>query len=49
MDAKLLLEEFQNLALVNSELSERMTRLENEVRRLGSENQEIRELLTRQR
>lgn len=49
MDVQLVMEEFQNLALVNSELSERMTKLEREVRRLGSENQEIRELLTRQR
>jgi len=49
MDVQLVMEEFQNLALVNSELSERVTRLEGEVRRLGHENQEIRELLTRNR
>jgi len=49
MDAELLMGEFRNLALVNSELSERVTRLESEVRRLGDENQEIRERLTRQR
>lgn len=47
MDLQLVMEEFQNLALVNSELSERVSRIEREVRRLSQENQEIRERLTR--
>ncbi len=47
MSTDLVMDEFRNLALVNSELSERVTRLENEIRRVARDNQEIRELLTR--
>jgi signal recognition particle receptor subunit beta len=43
----MVLEEFKNLAVVQSQLSERVTQLETEVRRLARENHEMRERLTR--
>jgi signal recognition particle receptor subunit beta len=42
------LEEFRNLALMQARLAERLATMEQEVRRLGGESQEIRELLSRQ-
>ena len=44
----LVLDEFKNLALMQSQFEERLTALEHEISRLGRENQEIRELLIRQ-
>jgi hypothetical protein len=42
-------EEFKNLALTYSQLTERLSAVEAELKRLGRENQEIREYLSRQR
>jgi len=47
VDANMIMDEFQNLAVMHSELSERMNRAETQLARLSKENQEIRELLTR--
>jgi signal recognition particle receptor subunit beta len=47
VDVDMVMDEFRNLAVMHSELSERINRAENELRRLNRENQEIRELLTR--
>jgi signal recognition particle receptor subunit beta len=44
----LVLDEFKNLAIMQSQFEERLTALEHEISRLGRENQEIRELLIRQ-
>jgi hypothetical protein len=44
----LVLDEFKNLAVMQSQFEERLTALEHEISRLGRENQEIRELLIRQ-
>jgi signal recognition particle receptor subunit beta len=44
----LLIDEFRNLAAVQSQLAERMMLVEQELRRLGRENQELRELLASQ-
>jgi len=43
----MIMDEFQNLAVMHAELSERMNRAETQLARLSKENQEIRELLTR--
>ncbi len=42
-----IIEEFKLLALITSQLQERVARLEQEAKRLGRENQELRELLSR--
>jgi signal recognition particle receptor subunit beta len=47
--AEVWYEEFKNLALTFSQLAERMSAVEAELKRLGRENQEIREYLSRQR
>jgi len=47
VDAHMIMDEFQNLAVMHSELTERMRRAETQLARLSKENQEIRELLTR--
>jgi signal recognition particle receptor subunit beta len=44
----LVLDEFKNLAVMQSQFEERLTALENEISRLTHENQEIREMLSRQ-
>ena len=44
----MVLEEFKHLAVMHSQLAERLTAVENEMVRLGRENQEMRELLVRQ-
>ena len=44
----MVLDEFRNLALMQSQLAERMSQLEHELARLGRDNQEIRETLARQ-
>jgi hypothetical protein len=44
----LLIDEFRNLAAVQSQLAERMMLVEQELRRLGRENQELRELIASQ-
>ncbi len=44
----LVLDEFKNLAVMQSQFEERLTALEHEISRLGRENQELRELLIRQ-
>jgi mutual gliding-motility protein MglA len=43
----LVLDEFKNLAVMQSQFEERLAALEHEISRLGRENQEIRELLIR--
>lgn len=43
----LLFDEFKSLAVMHSQLAERLTTVEQEVKRLGRENQEIRERLAR--
>jgi signal recognition particle receptor subunit beta len=45
---EIVLEEFKNLAVMHSQLAERLAAIENEVGRLGRENQEIREVLAHQ-
>ncbi|MCK6552138.1 hypothetical protein L6R52_40280, partial [Myxococcota bacterium] len=45
---ELVLEEFKNLAVMHSQLAERLAAVESELGRLGRENQEIRELLAHQ-
>ncbi|MGF1511725.1 MAG: ATP/GTP-binding protein [Myxococcota bacterium] len=47
VDVNMVMDEFRNLAVMHSEMSERVNRVENELRRLSQENQDIRELLTR--
>ena len=47
ISADMVVEEFKHLAVVQSQMSERLSSLENELARLGRENQEIRELLAR--
>lgn len=44
----MVLEEFKSLAVMHSQLAERLSALETEMTRLGRENQEIREILARQ-
>ncbi len=44
----LFIDEFKNLAMMASQLAERMSAVEAEMIRLGRENQEIREIITRQ-
>lgn len=44
----MVLDEFKSLAVMNSQLAERLAAVENEVTRLGRENQEIKEILARQ-
>lgn len=46
--ADMVLEEFKSLALMHSQMAERLTAIERELTRLGRENQEIREILARQ-
>jgi mutual gliding-motility protein MglA len=46
--SELILQEFKNLAVMHSQMAERITALEHKLARLGRENQEIRELLTQQ-
>lgn len=47
LSPEILIDEFKSLALMHSQLAERLTTVEQEVKRLGRENQEIRERLTR--
>ena len=47
ISVEMVLEEFQSLALAQSQMSERLATLENRLARLGRENQEIREMLAR--
>lgn len=47
ISSDLLLDEFKNLAVMQSQFEERLTALEHEITRLGRENQEIREMLSR--
>lgn len=47
VDVSMVMEEFKSLAVMHSQLSERMSRIETEMQRLSRENQDIRELLTR--
>lgn len=44
----MVLDEFKNLAVMHSQMAERLAAVEAELSRLGRENQEIRELLARQ-
>jgi mutual gliding-motility protein MglA len=46
--ADMVLDEFKNLAVMHSQMAERLAAVEQELNRLGRENQEIRELLARQ-
>lgn len=48
ISSDLVLDEFKNLAVMQSQFEERLTALEHEISRLGRENQEIREMLSRQ-
>lgn len=48
VSADMVLDEFKSLAVMHSQLAERLSAVENEMSRLGRENQEIRELLARQ-
>ena len=43
----IIFDEFRNLAMMHSQMAERLSELENEVKRLGEEQQHIHELLTR--
>ena len=43
----MIMDEFRNLAVMHSQLAERISQLEKEVQRLGHESQEIREFLAR--
>jgi hypothetical protein len=45
---ELVMEEFKSLALMHSQMAERLAAIEHEVTRLARDNQEIRELLARQ-
>ncbi len=47
ISADMVVEEFKHLAVVQSQMSERLSSLESELARLGRENQEIREILAR--
>ena len=47
ISTEMVFDEFKNLAVMQSQLSERVTQLESEVDRLIAENHDIRELLTR--
>lgn len=47
VDVSMVMEEFKSLAVMQSQLSERMSQLETEMQRLSRENQDIREMLTR--
>lgn len=47
VDASMVMDEFKSLAVMHSQLSERISRVETEMQRLSRENQEIREMLTR--
>jgi signal recognition particle receptor subunit beta len=47
LGAEVLFDEFKSLAVMQSQLAERLTTIEQEVKRLGRENQEIRERLAR--
>lgn len=42
-----IIEEFKSFAVITSQLTERLTAVEREVKRLGRENQELREVLAR--
>jgi len=42
-----IMEEFKNLAIISAQLAERLASVEQEVKRLGRDNQAIREMLTR--
>ncbi|MEQ9495212.1 MAG: GTPase domain-containing protein [Deltaproteobacteria bacterium] len=44
----MVLDEFKSLAVMHSQLAERLAAVENEMTRLGRENQEIKEILARQ-
>jgi hypothetical protein len=44
----MVLDEFKNLAVMHSQMAERLAAVEQELSRLGRENQEIREMLARQ-
>jgi signal recognition particle receptor subunit beta len=46
--ADMVLDEFKNLAVMHSQMAERLAAVEQELSRLGRENQEIREILARQ-
>lgn len=45
---EMVLDEFKNLAVMHSQMAERLAAVEQELNRLGRENQEIREILARQ-
>ncbi len=45
--ADMIMDEFKNLAVMQAQLAERVSSIEAELRRLGVENSEIREMLTR--
>lgn len=45
---EVVVEEFKNLAIMHSQMAERLAAVERELSRLGRENQEIREFLARQ-
>jgi len=42
-----IIEEFKSFAVITGQLTERLTAVEREVKRLGRENQELREVLAR--
>ncbi len=44
----MVMDEFKSLAVMHSQLAERLSAVENEMNRLGRENQEIKEILARQ-
>jgi hypothetical protein len=48
ISADLVMDEFKNLAVMHSQMAERLSAVENALQRLENENQEIRELLARQ-
>jgi signal recognition particle receptor subunit beta len=48
ISSDMILDEFRNLAVMQSQLAERVSQLEHELSRLGRDNQEIREHLARQ-
>src|SRR5262249_49617872 len=45
---EMVLDEFKNLAVMHSQMAERLSAIEQELSRLDHENQEIREILARQ-
>ena len=47
MGPEFIIEEFKSFAVITSQLTERLTAVEREVKRLGRENQELREVLAR--